>query len=120
MSEFIPPGYQSMIDWLDQPAPEFAGDTHALHFFLADLRDLLPLPVAYQGFMFFKEVRGGSHSGGVGALAALDFHNATGEGILGFPSELLFSLEHDLPSGGVGDGPRYFLKLQSETGEPEF
>jgi hypothetical protein len=60
-------------------------------------------------------LRGGSHPG---ALLGLSFHNRGPDSFIG---DVIFSLEYDLPSGGVGEGPHYFFKLQhSETGADEF
>jgi len=53
MSKFpVSPDLQTMIDWCNQPAPKFAGDTHALQFFL--FIDNAPFTnLIYQGYLFF-------------------------------------------------------------------
>jgi hypothetical protein len=50
------PDLRDMIDWCNQPAPQFAGDTHALFFFMrvTDFAPLLSKGLLYQGFLFFR------------------------------------------------------------------
>jgi hypothetical protein len=71
----MPPELQAMIDWCNQPAPQFAGDTHALHFELNPNNAGDLTQVRYQGFLFFRpppvptSPRRGSHFEGTGHIA---------------------------------------------------
>src|SRR5215218_827797 len=57
MAGIVPPGYQPMVDWCTQPAPEFRGDTHALHFYLINAQPTLHETdrYMYHGYLFWKE-----------------------------------------------------------------
>jgi hypothetical protein len=47
--------FQERIDWVDQPPPAQARDTHALFFSLWDNGDPpTPLPLRYDGLLFFR------------------------------------------------------------------
>jgi len=74
----VSPDLKQLIDWCNQPARPFAGDTHGLLFFmfLNDFAPLLPKGLVYQGFLFFRPPPVGTsprrHSGnfeGTGRLA---------------------------------------------------
>jgi hypothetical protein len=45
----LPAEFQEKIDWVNQPPPTNARDTHALHFWLA-----APEGINYQGLMFYR------------------------------------------------------------------
>lgn len=46
----IPPEIQAMVNWVDQPAPQFAGDTQAMYFALVHN----PTNAKWQGYMFLR------------------------------------------------------------------
>jgi hypothetical protein len=45
----LPTEFQAHIDWVNQPPPPNARDTHALHFWLN-----APDGITYRGFMFYR------------------------------------------------------------------
>ncbi len=45
----LPAEFQEKIDWVNQPPPTNARDTHALHFWLRSTEGL-----SYQGLMFYR------------------------------------------------------------------
>ena len=81
----LPAAFLENIDWVNQPPPPQARDTHALHFFLTNT-GAPENPPTYQGFLFYRQ---GAHPTApiTGEQNGLDGTGSRIHGKVGLPDE---------------------------------